>query len=100
MSQGVYKVLQAMWRKPYYKTVGLFPPSFDLSWIPDANTLTFTQPYETPDGVITTFNWDTTPKCVMYNGQMLFPDEGYDSGDHSATFAIAPEVGAAIWAIL
>ena len=101
--QATFKVLSAIMRKRYYTSVGLFPPGYDLSWIPSVNEWGLDPPAETPDGIITTFTWDVAPKYVFLNGVLLAPGTGYavgGAGGTGATFTFPPEATDIILALL
>lgn len=99
--------LLAMFRKPYFQEVPVYPAAETLDWIPNGKSQIFVySPAETPNGVVTQFTFTKAPIYLYYNGQVLLEGAGYhlvsalvaellDSGG----LAFAPETGAYIRAI-
>ena len=97
-----------MWRKPFYATAGVFSASHDLSWIPDA-VLPYSaieEPLVAPDGTVTTFTFNSTPRRIYYNGLILLEDIGFTLSGNTATIidvdgnTITPEANAIIRAFV
>lgn len=98
---ALFRNLLAMIRKPYYSNVPLFQNNIDLSWIPDGGTNIVVQyPAETPDGVIVAFTFQSEPKYIVWNGQLLKPPVGFTVVGVIATMATPPEVGAEFYGIV
>jgi hypothetical protein len=96
----VFKNLMAMWRKPFYKAVSMYPTAQDLSWIPDAaNYISTSAPQESPDGSRTTFTFAYPPQALVYNGQLLTTAADFASVGNQAVLTFAPETGASLLAI-